>query len=606
MDFGRIFGNKNSLKTQTGNEAGQKPLVPAMLFYYLIFISMTLPNLIFSGVGWFDTLHIMKWVFAMVPIALMSLVGGISLFIFGKGRTGFVLDLFGWAWLIMLGYISLQPFWVNITSWSTFVKEWFFFATLLGTYIFCYNLFKDSGYHKLILWFANINAAINVVFAELLVRNLNAPFPFIMNVPGNYIGNTGQQEMFGLWMAIALMNGIYLHVAFGKEEGKSHQKTWMQWGNIFLLAVNAWGLWNSTTRAGMLSLLVGTVVLCIIVLRTQDSAKLIRMGQMIVIIVLMLVITLGLGKYMNIGRSASLLDKTADMLNNTSTVGGRIGIWRSSWAVFRNAPLKGVGIGHFKWHYLDGQRIALQKYPDMNWQFTFWAHNEYIQWFAEFGLFGAVLLLVLGVWWLWSLLKAMIFKKNISLECMWACSMLFLIWFDAVFSRPFHRIENVIWLSLAFAVANRELLTVSFKWSEVRYESIYRALGFFMAFISVCGIFFLSTGIRGDQYLKSAVSTNDAGLQGYRINQALSMSMMRDEAEEQFAYHLIAVAKTTGRMEDWNKAINQLYKSFTIRPQAQQLIELANFARQTENHELMELIAPYLPPVQSGDTPASN
>ncbi len=56
---------------------------------------------------------------------------------------------------------------------------------------------------------------INVVFAELLIRNMNGPFPFIMNVPGNYIGNTGQQEMFGLWI-VAVMNEIYLNALIQK------------------------------------------------------------------------------------------------------------------------------------------------------------------------------------------------------------------------------------------------------------------------------------------------------------------------------------------------------------------------------------------------------
>ena len=72
--------------------------------------------------------------------------------------------------------------------------------------------------------------------------------------------------------------------------------------------------------------------------------------------------------------------------------------------------------------------------------------------------------------------------------------------------------------------------------------------------------------------------------------------MTRDEAEEQYAYHLIAVAKVTNAPKDWENAINQLYRSFTIRPQAKQLLELFNMARQTKNKELIKVILPYLPP----------
>lgn len=79
------------------------------LFFCLAFISLALPNLIFSGPRFFDTLHIMKWVFAMIPVAVMAIVGGVRLCFYGAGRTGFRLDSFGLLWLGMLIYISIQP-----------------------------------------------------------------------------------------------------------------------------------------------------------------------------------------------------------------------------------------------------------------------------------------------------------------------------------------------------------------------------------------------------------------------------------------------------------------------------------------------------------------
>ncbi|MEG1799979.1 MAG: O-antigen ligase family protein, partial [Synergistaceae bacterium] len=232
----------------------------------------------------------------------------------------------------------------------------------------------------------------------------------------------------------------------------------------------------------------------------------------------------------------------------------------------------------------------------MDWQFTYWAHSEYLQWYAEFGLFGGLLLAALGIWWLWSFICAMVNKKVLSAEASWACSLLALVWFVALFSRPFHRIENALWVAFAFAIINRELLPVSFKWSGIRHSSIYRALGVFMAAVSVAGLIFLYGGLRGDQYLRSSVRTNNAGLQAYKISQAMKMPMARDEAEEQYAYHLLAVANATHKSEDSAKAINQLYRSFTIRPQAKQLMELVRFAQQTGNQELLRRLVPYLKP----------
>ena len=571
-------------------------LVPGVVYYYLMFVALTLPNIIFSGIGFFDTLHIMKWVFAMVPVGLVTLWGGISLGLYGPERTSFKLDMFGWIWLMMLGYISLQPLWCDIISWSAFMKEWFFFATLVATYIFCYNLFKDSGYHKLALWFGNINAAINIVFAELLIRNLNGPFPFIMNVPGNYIGNTGQQNMFGLWIAMSAFNSIYLNVAYSAESDGSKKYLYLRIANFLLLAFNAWGLWNSTTRCGTLALLTATILFSIVTLCTGRKKYLLKIVQAVAIIFIMLGLNLATG-YFGWSRSYQLINKTMDMfLNGGTDFGGRIGIWRTSISVCEKYPVKGVGIGQFKWHYLEGQKDAMRKHPDMEWQFTYWAHCEYMQWWAEFGLFGILLLIFTGLWWLWSLIRALTQRKQLSLEATWACGILFLIFTVAVFSRPFHRIEDSLWIAWAFATVNRELLPYSFKWCEIKNSAIYRLLGGFIACVAVVGFVFLCNGLRGDQFLHRAVMTQNAGLQRYLIGEALKQPMTRDEAEEQYAYHLLAVARVTRKIADWNEGINQLYQAFLIRPQAKQLLDLVNLASQTHNQALLAQLVPYLKP----------
>lgn len=122
-----------------------------------------------------------------------------------------------------------------------------------------------------------------MIFAELLIRNMNGPFPFIMNVPGNYIGNTGQQEMFGLWMAMAVMNGIYLNAAYSDRLNDTPTKTGhpvlLRYLNLALLALNAWGMWNSTTRAGFLSLLTGTIVICVIFIKNDRKEMLKKLDR---------------------------------------------------------------------------------------------------------------------------------------------------------------------------------------------------------------------------------------------------------------------------------------------------------------------------------------
>ena len=585
--------------------SGSVPFVPSWIFYPLIFISLALPNLIYSGTGWFDTLHIMKWAWTMVPIALLSLIGGGMLAVYGSERTGFRLDLFGWIWLGLLAFVSIQPFWADIFSRSTYMKEWFFFATLLAAYIFCYNLFDSEKTLRCLLWLANLNAAVNIVFAELLIRDMNGIFPLIMNVPGNYIGNTGQQEMFGLWMAMAAMNGIFLHLAYFQMSDK--YKIY-KYANMFMLAFVSWGLWNSTTRAGVLSLLTGIIILSTIIWNCKPRRLLKQVGIASLIVIFMLVMNIATG-YFGWSRSYDFLNKTSDMFMSGGNIGGRREIWITSWNVVKEHPLAGVGLGHYKWHYLEGQREAFVTHPEMKWQFTFWAHNEYLQWLAEFGLFGALILLGAAVWWIWSFIQALRQKKDLSYSAIWGCCFVFLIWFDAIFSRPFHRIENVIWLSLAFALSNRQLLPESLSFTEIRHKVVYRLLGFFLAAVAVMGMVFLYSGCMADKDLRAAAQTTNASLQRYRIDQALKSSMERDEAGEQLAYHLLAVANVTKKPEDLAAGIMQLYKSFRTRPQAKQLMELLSLAQRTNNQALLSELVRYLKPssyqVRPGAHPVS-
>lgn len=569
-----------------------KKILPDKLFFCLAFISLTLPNLIFSGSRFFDTLHIMKWVFTMTPVAVMAIAGGVRLCFYGAGRTGFRLDFFGLLWLGMLVYISIQPLWIGITSWSTYFKEWFFFVTLIGMYIFTFNQFRGSGWHKAILWASSLNAALNVIFAELLIRKMNGGIPFIMNVPENYIGNTGQQEMFGLWMAMNLTNGLYLHVA-GWENWSAKYARLLKAANLLLVAVNAWGLWNSTARGGITSLMAGAAILGLLACRTQSNRKIFkRMAHIACAVITMLVITLAVGKLFQFGRAAVLVGKTADMVVNINTIGGRRGIWQTSMVMVRDYALGGVGLGHYKWHFLEAQKKAMQQYPEIDWIYTYWAHSEYIQWFAEFGLFGALFLLAVGTWWLWSFIKAVTLKKALSLEAVWASSMLFLIWFNALFSRPFHRIENVIWVAFAFAVVNREILPLHIRPPVIKSAAFYRLFGVVISAIAFAGLIFLSSGLRGDYYLWSSMRTDNAKLQSYRINEARKRIMTRDEADEQYAYHLIAIARVTKRREDWDKAINQLYASYKIRPRAKGLIDLINLTRQLGYKDIFQELLP--------------
>ena len=186
---------------------------------------------------------------------------------------------------------------------------------------------------------------------------------------------------------------IYLYIAYASTPDGKRRHPAVTALNLLLMAVNIWGLWNSTSRSGILSLFVGLAVLGLVVVVHfgRDYAR--RLGG----VILLFAAVLGGAMLMNRERAAELVAKTVDMVQDAGTVGGRSGIWTTSWTMFKQHP-QGVGVGQFKWHYLEAQREAFKTY-DYSWQYTHWAHNEFLQWFCEAGVAGgAVLLLMFGLW----------------------------------------------------------------------------------------------------------------------------------------------------------------------------------------------------------------
>jgi len=567
------------------------------LFLVSAAISLALPNLIYSGVFFFQTLHIMKWTVALVPVATMAILTGVVVAWRGSERIGFRVDLFGWIWFALLIYVTVQPMWAPVKSIPTFYREWFFFASLWGFYVLCLNLFSENWLRP-ILWLASLNGVVNVFFAEFQVANnvnLFAPLKLILPTPGNYIGNTGQQNMLGLWLAITALGSIFLYLRHGLRETEG-------WGrffaatNLIFLPILLWGLWNSTSRSAILSLMVGVSLLALMIALGRDRARLRRLGLSAILIVAVL----GASVFLNQGRSGSLIAKSVDLVKNADTVGGRDGIWKTSWAMAMEEPVKGMGLGQFKWNYLEAQREAFSLYPDMKWQYTNWAHNEYLQWYCESGLLGFVILIGLALWWIVSFFLYLHRHKGSPFpdSVLWSAAFLFLIWFDALWTRPFHRIENSLWMPLAFALANREVL------AEVAVGKIrflgnprgYRALGVMMASVSLWGLVYLGQGLVGDVTLRKAVSSKSAPIQRRLMEKAYGTLMVRDVAERQLAYHYIAYGEAAKDPEALAEGLNRLLVAFRQQPTAEDLRRLLDWAGKLKKQDLLRYLVTYLKP----------
>jgi O-antigen ligase len=113
------------------------------------------------------------------------------------------------------------------------------------------------------------------------------------------------------------------------------------------------------------------------------------------------------------------MHKMDDVLKNPLSIANRDSIWATSWTMYTERPLRGVGLGQYKWHYLDAQREMLKRWPGMRWQYTHWAHNEFLQWFAETGTAGGLLMVFLWGWWAVSAFSAFLRKRSHSPEAYW-------------------------------------------------------------------------------------------------------------------------------------------------------------------------------------------
>ncbi|MBQ7559467.1 MAG: O-antigen ligase family protein [Synergistaceae bacterium] len=637
------------------------PLVPAWLLMPLWFISLASPNLIYSGVNFADTLHILKWTVTGVPVAVAVLIAGVRFLWYGAKRIQIKFDVFAIIWAVILIYCALQPLWVDIKSPTAFALEMVCFVTVWAFYVISVSSFPDWGLRPVLI-LANLNACINVMFAELQIRNMNN-FAFlkgtffsdliqyssiILPTPGNYIGNTAQQNMFGLWVAVSVLGAVYLYVydAWKNDTDATGKKIWLPalsiilavaslkfaiadeificrylaglfiilafvfawkfankahvYYSIFVLlmaAWNFWGLMNSTSRSATLALLTGLIMIFIIAACRFNRKYVIRFAAVMAVLAAVFWSTF------SAPRASAIINKTKDVIENYETIGSRRGIWATSYALLLSEP-KGVGIGQYKWHYLDGQREGYKIFnnPDWyKWQYTHWAHNEFLQFFCEGGFIGGIMFMIMYFMWFIPAVFGLVRKKRqeIKITAVWGFALACVISFSAVFTRPFHRIENMVWIALAFALSNREFFTaMKFKtdFNIIKSNLIARLAGLVCIAASIAGCIYISSGIYGNYLLRKALSTQDPKVQIYLLNEADKHPIVREDTQRNIGYHYLQLGEQTNDIETIVKGFNILWQQFNREPRSEDIGKIINIAQRFQIEPVLRQIASYFKP----------
>ena len=623
-------------------------LVPSWPIIFLWIISLAWPNLIYSGIMFADTLHILKWTVAGVPVGIAVIIAGIRLMKYSAERLKPKIDIFGIIWLFILIYCGMMPLWIDIQSPTAYVLEMVCFATVWAFYVLSVQSFPSSALRTVIL-LANLNASINIIFAELQIRNLNSLSflqgtsfaslqkysTIILPTPGNYIGNTAQQNMFGLWCAVAVLGAVYMFVYDEKYRPSDIRKALQNvcltglaviilkyavtqesilLGLISLALIlssfivtrsfcspliavlmswNFWGLMNSTSRSATIALMLGLFVMLISAIWKYDRKHVQRFLCAGLILLSVFYVSL------YSPRSGQIVDKTVDIIKNAETIGQRRGIWLTSYAMFREHP-HGVGIGQYKWHYLEGQREGFKLVKDdwYKWQYTHWAHNEFLQFFCEGGYIGGILLIIMWLTWLIPAIRGLMKRERMSIAppAIWGMALVTLITFCAVFTRPFHRIENMVWIALAFAVSNREFLPERLKFECLRNALSRKIFGVIFIISSIAGMIYIWGGIYGNYVLRQALSTRDEQLQLYYLNEAKEYPIVREDTLRNLGYHYMELGEQRNDPRLLTQGFNTLWDEFQREPHSEDISRLLNFAQRYQIEPVIREIASYFKP----------
>ena len=224
-----------------------------------------------------------------------------------------------------------------------------------------------------------------------------------------------------------------------------------------------------------------------------------------------------------------------------------------------------------------------------------------MQFFCEGGYIGGILFMAMYLSWFIPSVVGLFRKKRmeININAVWAVCLASLITFCAVFTRPFHRIENMVWITLAFAISNREFFPcLKFKalYEPIQSRILRKLAAITCILASVCGIVYISSGIQGNMLLRQALSTNNADLQMYYLDQAQKHPIVYEETMRNVGYHYMQLGDQTDDIEMTAQGFDILWEHFNHEPHSEDISKLLQFAQKYQQEEPLRQIAGYFKP----------
>jgi hypothetical protein len=369
-----------------------------------------------------------------------------------------------------------------------------------------------------------------------------------------------------------------------------------------LLALNLVGLWKAAARSSLLAFLCALGVFSIaLFLRRRKAPQSPSgsrfspafLGKVLAVLLVGVVIIGALPRLFPVQRRNIEADFSLQGL--TPEREGRFAIWGLTLEMIKERPLFGTGLGNYKWRYLDTLHAFYREW-NLKARYTQWAHNEYLQWIAETGAVGALLLAAFLTWWAitaWRRFR----KGGVSFSFLWGMGAVVLLAVDAFFSRPFHHVESAIWLPFAFAVVNTETLP---DLSLPRSARIF--CGAAATAVAAFGIFALVQSLPVER--EFAWINHPRMFMLVRGEDEIPLPeaplLLRDRANEVRWKKALMRARTSNRIEFYQETARYLEDDFAIRPRFEIFRELVEVYGKLGNAKRLDELLLLLPPERRG------
>lgn len=278
-------------------------------------------------------------------------------------------------WLLLFILILIQPFFINYAYLDGVL---FPLATILVCFILSVIINNTDNKSKLIYYsaFGFIAVALlNTIFQLLQYANVSDDLWFVMTMQGNrFFGNVGQPNQLAFIYALGIAACHYLLI---KAEYKRGILIFMA------LTILSIGLALTSSRGGLI-LLLASFLIYVLNVKRWYSFKLFFTAASVSIVGFLL------GSYLLTIHS---LYGSEDALTRLATGNNyaRIELIQQAWVQFLHHPLLGVGFGNLL-------ADSLEHIEQVDWfVFNIHSHNIIMQFAAEFGALGLVVLLMAAV-----------------------------------------------------------------------------------------------------------------------------------------------------------------------------------------------------------------